>query len=219
MLVWHLLTLGLLADYGFGVRHGVFSPLLGHGIFTQEGAAWKHSRELLRKQFVKTQYKNLDHFREHVDNLLTCLPTSKGVVDLQPLFFKLTFDTTTALLLGQSVHSLRAEAMENSSIRSFTEGFDMAQAGLAKRFRLAPFHYLYRPQAFKRACASVHKFVDDYIEKRIVQGDQKPSVPMDESFIDQLAQESTSKESLRYQLLNILLAGRDTTACCLSWTL
>ena len=165
------------------------------------------------------QYKNLDLFREHVDNLLICLPSSKGVVDLQPLFFKLTFDTTTALLLGRSVHSLKAEAMENSSIRSFTEGFDIAQAGLAKRFRLAPFHYLYRPRAFNRACSSVHKFVDDYIENRGVQGDQKLNVAMHESFVNQLAQESSSKESLRYQLLNILLAGRDTTACCLSWTL
>ena len=36
-------------DYGFGDRHGVFSPLLSNGIFTQDGLAWKHSRELLRK--------------------------------------------------------------------------------------------------------------------------------------------------------------------------
>lgn len=197
----------------------MFSPLLGHGIFTQEGASWKHSRELLRKQFVRTQYQNLDRFREHVDNLLACLPSSNGVVDLQPLFFKFTLDTTTALLFGQSVFSLKAEAMENAGIRSFTEGFDMAQAGLAKRFRLAPFHYLYRPRAFTNACSSVHKFVDDYIQKRVVQGDQKPNEAMCENFVDQLAQESSSKESLRYQVLNILWAGRDTTACCLSWTL
>lgn len=90
-------------------------------------------------------------------------------MNLQPLFFKFTFDTTKALLLGQSVLSLKAEAMKNSSIRSFTEGSDMAQAALAKRFRLAPFHSLYRPRAFKSACSSAHKFVDDYIEKRIVQ--------------------------------------------------
>ncbi|KAL2022262.1 hypothetical protein VTK56DRAFT_5872 [Thermocarpiscus australiensis] len=42
-------------DYGFGCRPAVFAPLLGNGIFTQEGAAWKHSRELLRKQFVRAQ--------------------------------------------------------------------------------------------------------------------------------------------------------------------
>lgn len=38
-------------------------------------------------------------------------------------------------------------------------------------------------------------------------------------FINQVAQESATIEDLRDQLLNVLLAGRDTTACCLSWTL
>ena len=36
---------------------------------------------------------------------------------------------------------------------------------------------------------------------------------------DQVAMESVSDEDLRDQLVNVLLAGRDTTACCLSWTL
>lgn len=73
-------------DYGFGARPKIFAPLLGNGIFTQEGAAWKHSRELLRKQFIRVQSQNFDHFHEHVDNLIHRLPSS-GVVDLQPLFF------------------------------------------------------------------------------------------------------------------------------------
>ncbi|KAL8720027.1 MAG: hypothetical protein Q9225_003043 [Loekoesia sp. 1 TL-2023] len=113
-------------DYGFGVRHGVFSPLLGEGIFTQEGPAWKHSRELLRKQFVRTQYQNLDHFREHVDNLLACLPDPGGVVDLQPLFFKLTLDTATALLLGRSVQSLKANVDADETNKAFASDWDIA---------------------------------------------------------------------------------------------
>ena len=36
-----------------------------------------------------------------------------------------------------------------------------------------------------------------------------------ETFIDQIAQEAESQKMIRDQLLNILLAGRDTTACCL----
>ncbi|KAL9613904.1 MAG: hypothetical protein Q9167_001582 [Letrouitia subvulpina] len=106
-------------DYGFGVRHDVFSPLLGEGIFTQEGLAWKHSRELLRKQFVRAQYQNLDQFREHVDNLLACLPDPGGIIDLQPLFFKLTLDTTTALLLGRSVQSLKANVDADETNKAF----------------------------------------------------------------------------------------------------
>ncbi|KAL8769469.1 MAG: hypothetical protein Q9209_004530 [Squamulea sp. 1 TL-2023] len=199
-------------DYGFGVRHGVFAPLLGHGIFTQEGPAWKRSRELLRKQFVRTQYQNLDHFREHVDNLLACLPTSGGVVDLQPLFFKLTLDTTTALLLGRSVQSLKADNDADETNKVFARNWDIAQGGLAKRFRLAPWHFFYNTIEFRRACNSVHRFVDNYIEQRQEEKRIDGAVTDSDSFVDQLAQESESLTSLRHQLLNILLAGRDTTA-------
>lgn len=125
-------------DYGLGVRHGVFAPLLGEGIFTQEGPAWKHSRELLRKQFVRARYQNLDHFREHVDNLLACLPDPGGIIDLQPLFFKLTLDTTTALLLGRSIQSLKANFGSDGANKSCARNWDIAQGGLAKRFHLAP---------------------------------------------------------------------------------
>src|SRR5438045_1057848 len=104
---------GINADYGFGARPDIFAPLLGNGIFTQEGTAWKHSRELLRKQFVRTQYQNLDNFREHVENLIARLPAEGGVIDLQPLFFSLTLDTTTALLLGRSVYSLKAQTADD----------------------------------------------------------------------------------------------------------
>ena len=206
-------------DYGFGDRHGVFSPLLGDGIFTQEGPAWKHSRELLRKQFVRMQYQNMDAFHEHVDNLLECLDASKGAVDLQPLFFKFTLDTTTALLLGQSVYSLRAEEVNDVGNKAFAENFDIAQGGLAKRFRLAPWHSLYSPLQFRRSCSVVHQFIDAYIHERRVKVEKDTERDTSQSFVDQLAQESSSHAMLRDQLLNILLAGRDTTACCLSWTL
>lgn len=97
----------------------------------------KHSRELLRKQFARTQYQNLDHFRKHVDNLIARLPVD-GHIDLQPLFFfNLTLDTTTALLLSQSVYSLRAIIDQDNENRIFAENFTIAQEGLAKRFRIA----------------------------------------------------------------------------------
>ena len=199
------------------MRRAVFYPLLGDGIFTQEGPSWKHSRELLRKQFARTQYQNLDHFRDHVDNLIECLPTSRGVVDLQPLFFNLTLDTTTALLLGRSVHSLKSEA--DTDIRAFQESFNAAQEGLAKRFRIAPWQSLYNPSKFRSACATVHRFVDDYIQERDKKEREGNQERTTYGFLDQLAQESSGPESLRDQLLNILLAGRDSTACSLSWTL
>ena len=166
---------------------------------------------------MRTQYQKLAIFSEHVDDLLACLPLRKGIVDLQPLFFKFTLDTTTALLLGQSVYSLKGDLVADSEIRAFAENFDIAQEGLAKRFRLAPWHFFYSPPRFRRACSAVHKFVDKIIEKRAAH--KETHQMSSDNFIDQLAKESSSHVMLRDQLLNILLAGRDTTACCLSWTM
>lgn len=36
-------------------------------------------------------------------------------------------------------------------------------------------------------------------------------------FFDAVAEDARDREALRGQLLNVLLAGRDTTACLLSW--
>lgn len=191
--------------------------MLGDGIFTQDGVAWKHSREVLRKQFARIQYQNLDHFRAHVDNLLDCLPKRRGIVDLQPLFFNLTLDTTTSLLLGKSVHSLKSEAATDT--RAFQENFNAAQEGLAKRFRIAPWQFLYNPSNFRAACATVHRFVDNYIQERDQREHEGTHHGSTDGFVDQLALDSSSPQSLRDQLLNILLAGRDSTACSLSWTL
>ncbi|KAF7176132.1 hypothetical protein CNMCM7691_001608 [Aspergillus felis] len=203
-------------DYGFGARAAIFAPLLGNGIFTQEGPAWRHSRGLLRKQYFRVQSRTLQYFHEHVDNTVARLPLD-GVVDLQPLFFNLTLDIATALLFGRSMYSLKAGIDQDADNRLFAESFDIAQEGLAKRFRIAPWHFLYNPPEFRKACADVHRVLERYID----QLDFQDSDDQDDetySFIKQVAQESTGKEDLRDQLLNVLLAGRDTTTCCLSWT-
>ena len=173
---------------------------------------------MLRKQFVRTQYQNLNQFREHVDNLIEHLPV-KGVVDLQPLFFGLTLDTTTALLFGKSINSLRSDKANDTENMAFAESFNVAQEGLAKRFRIAPWHFFYNPADFRRACSTAHRFVENYIRERALQHQKHDSAEQPPGFIDQVIEESASEKDVGDQLLNVLLAGRDTTACCLSWTM
>lgn len=123
----------------------------------------------------------------------------------------------TVLLFGKSVFSLRTDVDQVHENKVFAESFNLAQEGLAKCFRLAPWHFLYNLLEFKRACSNVHHFVENYIRelglsKRDVIGVRCSDL------IDQLAKKSASMNDIRDQLLNVLLAGRDTTAC-LSWTL
>lgn len=112
---------------------------------------------------------------------------------------------------------MRADIDQDIENKVFAESFNIAQEGLAKRFRIAPWHFLYNPRGFRQACSNVHGFVDRYIaklrkEEACFDGDSY-------GFRSQVATEAESDEGLRDQLLNVLLAGRDTAACCLSWTL
>ena len=60
-------------DFGFGRPQDITFPMLGDGIFTQEGAAWKHSRELLRAPLQYRHYEDLDIFKPSLDSLIDIL--------------------------------------------------------------------------------------------------------------------------------------------------
>ena len=151
-----------------------------------------------------------------MDNLIACLPGNGEQVDLQPLFFRFTLDTTSTFLFGQSTYTLK----EGHSVTGleFARSFDTAQDYVVKRFRLLDLYWLIGGPKFRQACALAHQFIDKIIKLR----QRKELYPNDRSgnyvFFDAVAKDSTNEEALRGQLLNILLAGRDTTACLLSWT-
>ncbi len=58
--------------------------MVGEGKSAQDCAAWKCSREILQRQFVRMQYRNLKGFREHGGKMIESLREDGGVVDLQP---------------------------------------------------------------------------------------------------------------------------------------
>ena len=74
------------------IRKGMV-PLLGKGIFTTDGAAWQHSREMLRPMFVRSQLlEDLEMFERHAYHLIEAIPKDSSTVDLQELFFRFTLD-------------------------------------------------------------------------------------------------------------------------------
>ncbi|KAI9759874.1 MAG: hypothetical protein M1840_003076, partial [Geoglossum simile] len=194
-------------DFGLGPRRGGLYPLLGEGIFTQDGPPWKRSRELLRRQFARIQYQNLKVFHEHVNELVAALSTSSGIVNLQPAFFRFTLATTTALIFGEPVGSLEEEDQD-----TFAHSFDYASFICAIRLRLAEFSRAYTPRKFTKACGIVKQALKD----REGNGEKADSGRY--AFILDLYKELQDPALVRDQLVNVLIAGRDTTACLMSWT-
>ena len=201
-------------DWSVGPRHILMSPFMDGGILTQEGAEWKRSRDLLRPQFARGQYENLAIFQEPIKDLVEALP-SHGVVDLQPFLSRFTLDVTTALLFGESVASLKNS--NDSEKREFSEAFNLAQDCVAKRLRLQILYWLLGGRNYRRACKTVHRFADQIIDKQLSRRTQDTENEARYVFLDSLAQNTSSRTSLRSHVINILVAGRDTTASLISW--
>ena len=211
------------ADFSLGARSENFRPLLGHGIFTQDGAAWKSSRDLLRPQFMQTRSKSFATIQDEIEKFVNSLENQANrVVDLQPLFFRLTLDTTMAVLFGRSLEDLQAAGAGDEA--AFAHAFDYAQHRLAVRGRLGDLFWLVGGRKFRQSCKLVHGFVDEIVIKALEQHENTLSFSNLEStdryvFLDALIAKTKDRLVLRDQLINVLLAGRDTTACLLSWTL
>ncbi|KAK9478772.1 cytochrome P450 [Lipomyces japonicus] len=225
------------ADFDLGLRHDAFYPLLGDGIFTLDNEGWSHSRALLKPQFTRQQVSDVAALEKHVQNLIELLPADGTVVDLQALFYKFTLDASTEFLFGDSVESLRAvnpsvtnsdnNEKQNQSRQyvsaagkaDFATAFDLSQATLAKRIVFQKFYWLVNPAKFQTANQTVHKFVDSYVSKALALSQDGKDHQSDRYvFLEALVQDTRDPKVLRDQLLNILLAGRDTTATLLSWT-
>ncbi|KFY66280.1 hypothetical protein V496_02116 [Pseudogymnoascus sp. VKM F-4515 (FW-2607)] len=220
-------------------RRNNFFPLLGNGIFTQDGAGWEHSREMMRPQFAREQVSDLNLEEQHVQNMMRAIvPKANGwadTLDLQILFFRLTLDSATEFLFGKSVdsqlvalHVKNGSCDESQKVDFFGTAFDKGQSVLATRSRMQGLYWLYNPKKFKKSCTDCHAFIDDFVNialSKNLPGAAEKSVSADAEkgtrkkyvFLDALAAETRDPLELRSQMLNILLAGRDTTASLIGW--
>lgn len=200
------------------IRKRKLIPLLGQGIFTSDGAAWQHSRGLLRPNFASVQVRNLDIFESHIQHLLKAIPRDSSTIDLQDLFFRYTIDSATEFLFGESVNYLAPGASVELGA-SFAEAFARAQVRVAEASRTLGLSDLLGGRAqFRKDTKFVHDFVDRYIERRLKFHNSKFSEDEGDRyvFLNELVKETQDPLQIRAELLNVLLAGRDTTAGLLS---
>ncbi|KAL1846469.1 hypothetical protein Plec18170_009195 [Paecilomyces lecythidis] len=205
-------------DYGIGNRLDSFKPLLGAGIFDTDGEHWVSSRALIRPNFTRDQVADLTSFEDLIQDLFSLLPhDGVTVVDLQDLFFRYTIDSATEFLFGQSVGSLKKTESENT----FAEAFNYAQEAVLTRGMLGPLKVFYRDQKADECNRICREFTQQFVEKAVhaVESEkdgQSETKRQKYIFSHALASRISDKTRILDELMNVLLAGRDTTASLLS---
>ncbi|CAG8960204.1 hypothetical protein HYFRA_00012722 [Hymenoscyphus fraxineus] len=173
-------------------------PFLGDGLFTTDGQAWKHSRQMINPLFARSQVSELSSFEKHLDKMIAKIPKDGSTVDLQPLCKMLFLDSSTEFIFGKSANSLSPETHDPIA-RELPALFDQALTDMFTRYILGRFGFLaVSKKKWLGTCADVHKIIDGFIDEEIEAqaksgNSDAPSGPYNE-------------------LMNIFFPARDTAA-------
>ncbi|KAJ5444033.1 Cytochrome monooxygenase himC [Penicillium daleae] len=88
-----------------------------------------------------------------------------GIFATEDLFFRMTLDSATEFLFGESVHSLNDSVPLSAS--SFAKVFNKSQKGLALRSRLGSLMGLHYDKDFSKAVVNTRAYVDWFVQKAI----------------------------------------------------
>eukprot|EP00008_Paramoeba_atlantica_P009546 CAMPEP_0201493912 /NCGR_PEP_ID=MMETSP0151_2-20130828/43244_1 /ASSEMBLY_ACC=CAM_ASM_000257 /TAXON_ID=200890 /ORGANISM="Paramoeba atlantica, Strain 621/1 / CCAP 1560/9" /LENGTH=442 /DNA_ID=CAMNT_0047881761 /DNA_START=444 /DNA_END=1769 /DNA_ORIENTATION=- len=208
----------------------VFYDLLGDGIFNADGHLWFDQRKGASKEFSVGRFRDymlkiFGNYALGVTNHLNEAAKTGEKIDLQDMFFRYTLDSFSDLAFGLKVGCVNSEDQQPP----FASAFDRANVLIARRFS-DPFWKISR--ALKRgsegeladSLSIINNFVFDVVRKRKEMG--KEELEKHEDFLSRFLRladpntgERPSDKYLRDMVLNFVIAGRDTTASGLSWTL
>ena len=118
------------------------------------------------------------------------------------------------MILGQSVESFNHEIGD-----LFSEAFDKASLITAIRVRLGDLYFLYAPKGFFKACGTVKEYTEQFVKDALGQDHGSADTSDKYTFINDLQNEHRDVRLIRDQVINVLIAGRDTTAATMSYVL
>ncbi|KAF8893048.1 cytochrome P450 [Infundibulicybe gibba] len=211
-----------------------FHSLLGTGVFNSDDDMWKFHRSMTRPFFTKDRITDFDNFERHADSALFQAKSrlAEGyAIDFQDLVSRFTLDSATEFLFGTDVGSLSAglpypEAASDKNPPShlnhpshrFVESFMAGQTKLASRFALGLDWPLV--EFWKDGVKPHRAVVDDFVKPllaKAIERKEKIKEGSEVNLLDHLLKHIDDEQILKDELVNLLVAGRDTTASTLTF--
>ncbi|KAK0226219.1 cytochrome P450 [Armillaria fumosa] len=215
------------------------SSVLGTGVFNSDGKMWKFHRTMTRPFFSRDRISHFDLFDEYAQTVVAKMKERlrMGVaVDFQDLIQRFTLDSATEFLFGKSVESLSGvlpyppspvlhlgKPHQKTHPEVFAGAFLSALDILHERGDEAWIWPLF--EIFKDKTAApmsiVNQFIEPIVNEAVKQRDEEKNGIREtddiqkDTLLSHLVRETGDPKILKDEILNILIAGRDTTG----WTL
>ncbi|KAK1833725.1 cytochrome P450, partial [Podospora conica] len=214
-------------------------PMLLPGLFTTDGPVWAHWRGMVRPQFTRKRFDaNVADSERHMQLLFSAFgPAAEdgwtADVNLLDHMYRLTMDTATQFLFGQSAETQTAALIrrgllpasaappEAAHLDGFDETFIKAGSYVGHRIKLSNMYWIYDGRDFRRACRDLYRMVDGYVSSvrstgRKARGGAETSEKPD-TVIEEMEAQGASQRDMVEQTMHLLVAGMDTSAAALGW--
>lgn len=212
-------------DWSIGARKRAFKPFLGVGIFVTDGDMWRHSRMMLKPQFLREQIAHVESLEEHFKLFSLHVKGHRGQeFDIQPLLMKLTMDASSEFLFGESIHLLHDDSIKHEEDKSVIKGkkglaedLSFLQSYLMFRVMLLDWFWMENSKKFRDAVKRVHAFTAQFVDRvlSLSPKEREQNSRGGYIFLYELSKVTTDPIVMRDQILNVMLAGRSTTASLL----
>ncbi|KAG8855030.1 hypothetical protein FRB96_007225 [Tulasnella sp. 330] len=221
---------------------GSFDSVLGVGIFNSDGDTWKFHRTMTRPFFTRDRVTDFDIFDRHAEVILDKIKDrcDAGLpVDFQEAISQFTMESATEFLFGRSFGALSPPLMlprgkpsgtstsSERDVNQFTKAFSSAMERIATRSRVVGPWQLREIFGdgtrgdMKIICDVLGPIIDAALSSAAKVEARQSMDELEEereTLLSHLVSETKDKNMIRDELLNILLAGRDTTAANLTFT-
>ncbi|PPR04826.1 hypothetical protein CVT24_010243 [Panaeolus cyanescens] len=224
---------------------GIFDSLLGVGIFNSDGDMWKFHRAMTRPFFTKERISDFEIYTRNCDRALELARgrLAEGYsFDFQDLVGRFTLDAASEFLFGYNVDSLSAgiaypkhalhrtnSLFHSHASNSFLHAFNKGQHQLAVRMGAGPNWPFF--EFWKNKIVPLREEIDHFTEPILNEalanreqklgskapGSDEKMVEEDNTLLAHLVNHTQDPKILMDELVNLLVAGRDTTMSLLTF--
>ncbi|KAM1922397.1 hypothetical protein ACFX15_020458 [Malus domestica] len=220
------------ANYPKGeVYRSYMKVLLGDGIFNVDGELWRKQRKTASFEFASKNLRDFSTvvFRDYslkLHSILSRASFQGQQVDMQleyvffvlELLMRMTLDSICKVGFGVEIGTLAPNLPDNH----FAKAFDTANIIVTLRFidplwRIKRYLNVGSEALLDKSIQTIDNFTYSVIQRR--KAEIKESQQSSENKLDEDSESNLTDKSLRDVVLNVVIAGRDTTATTLSWAI
>jgi cytochrome P450 len=219
-----------------GASNANLIDLLGFGIFAADGDSWFAQRKTSAHVFNVKNFRDVfsGDFNQEVQHAMEHLKAAadqKAFIDFQDLFLRMTLDSFGRIAMGSDFGCIKQKGHVIKGKYTlpdvaFMTAFDYVQNQCATRLDRPFWKFTDKVTGVEKRIRAAQKIMYEFAERVIADKEEK-FAKGDQDYQDMLSYfmntknfdgTTPSKRQLVDTSMNLIIAGRDTTAQTLTWT-